>query len=225
MNRPGLYRLATKFAPVGQKLHPLVQGTPLDPMRAWTKTRDFPEAPHKRSASWMRQRKEAAKMNGDREAILARIREALRDPALRAIMSRARRDHGWRTRGHDAPFREWLPPGGDSPRNAIALFAQLSEMLRTEFVVCASLARRGEASRGGLQRSTAGSASHCIPGELIEATIGRRFRPRAAVAADRRRLRQNALEALRRRAHRMRMPGRANRQRLRDRAAVRAGAP
>lgn len=45
MKRPGLYRLLTKFAPLGGLLHPLVQGTDLDPVGAWTKTREFPAAP------------------------------------------------------------------------------------------------------------------------------------------------------------------------------------
>jgi hypothetical protein len=45
MQHPVLYRLLTKFAPLGSLLHPLVQNTALDPVRAWTATRDFPEAP------------------------------------------------------------------------------------------------------------------------------------------------------------------------------------
>ena len=45
MKRPALYRIATRLAPVGSFLHPLVQGSALDPMIAWTSTRDFPEAP------------------------------------------------------------------------------------------------------------------------------------------------------------------------------------
>jgi L-lactate dehydrogenase complex protein LldF len=45
MNRPALYRLAVRMAPLGQLFHPLVQGSVLDPMAAWTKTREFPQAP------------------------------------------------------------------------------------------------------------------------------------------------------------------------------------
>lgn len=44
MKRPALYRVAMRLAPLGQKLHPIVAGSLLDPMRAWTETRDFPEA-------------------------------------------------------------------------------------------------------------------------------------------------------------------------------------
>src|SRR6201985_2724290 len=36
MNRPGLYRLVGKLAPLGLKLQGLVKGTLLDPARAWT---------------------------------------------------------------------------------------------------------------------------------------------------------------------------------------------
>lgn len=58
MRRPSIYRLATKVAPFAQRFHPLVLGTPLDPMRAWTKTREFPEAASQTFGTWMRKRKE-----------------------------------------------------------------------------------------------------------------------------------------------------------------------
>jgi len=45
MRRPALYKLATRFAPLGSMLHPLIERTALDPVRAWTDTRDFPSAP------------------------------------------------------------------------------------------------------------------------------------------------------------------------------------
>ncbi len=43
MRRPRLYSFATRMAPLAAKLHPLLQGTLADPVRAWTDTRDFPE--------------------------------------------------------------------------------------------------------------------------------------------------------------------------------------
>ena len=43
MNRPGLYKLAGVFGRIGQKLHPLIKATPLDPARAWTQTRELPQ--------------------------------------------------------------------------------------------------------------------------------------------------------------------------------------
>jgi L-lactate dehydrogenase complex protein LldG len=75
-------------------------------------------------------------MNGSREAILGRIREALREPA---------------PRHHDKPdavpqsviatvrFREWLPAVEPLLKDRIAMFGKLSEMLRTEFVECSSV--------------------------------------------------------------------------------------
>ena len=44
MKRPWAFKIAMRLAPLGQKMHALVLGTPLDPVGAWTKTRDFPEA-------------------------------------------------------------------------------------------------------------------------------------------------------------------------------------
>ncbi|MEO7931913.1 MAG: LutB/LldF family L-lactate oxidation iron-sulfur protein [Chthoniobacterales bacterium] len=41
-NHPALWRLAAWGGRIGQLFHPLIQGTILDPARAWTKTRDLP---------------------------------------------------------------------------------------------------------------------------------------------------------------------------------------
>jgi L-lactate dehydrogenase complex protein LldF len=43
-NRPALYRLIAPFGRFVQKLHSVVNGTCLDPARAWTKTRETPHA-------------------------------------------------------------------------------------------------------------------------------------------------------------------------------------
>ena len=72
-------------------------------------------------------------MSGDREAILGRIREALRVPAPRHHERPAPVPAGLPV---TAPFREWLPPVGESEGERIALFGRLSEMLRTEFIEC-----------------------------------------------------------------------------------------
>lgn len=77
-------------------------------------------------------------MNGDREAILGRIREALREPAPRHHEQPAHAPAG--SVAVTAPFREWLPNAGDSDEARIACFARLSEILKTEFVPCASVA-------------------------------------------------------------------------------------
>jgi L-lactate dehydrogenase complex protein LldF len=41
-NRPALFSLAGKLGRAGQRLHPLIKGTPLDPARAWTASRELP---------------------------------------------------------------------------------------------------------------------------------------------------------------------------------------
>jgi L-lactate dehydrogenase complex protein LldG len=71
---------------------------------------------------------------GDREAILARITEALREPA--PLHHEAPGNAA--PKGVTAPFREWLPPVGESLKEQIALFAKQSEALRTEFCECTS---------------------------------------------------------------------------------------
>ncbi len=43
LNRPKLYAFLTRLGWFGQKLHPLISGTILDPAIAWTKTRDLPQ--------------------------------------------------------------------------------------------------------------------------------------------------------------------------------------
>ncbi len=42
MTRPRLYRQMTRWAPFLQSLHRLVKGRKIDPLYAWTQTRDFP---------------------------------------------------------------------------------------------------------------------------------------------------------------------------------------
>lgn len=108
-------------------------------------------------------------MNGDREAVFARIREALRIPAPR------HHDPPTATTGGNVsvttPFREWLPKTGVTAEEREALFAQLSAMLRTEFVVCAGLPDAADylgrlAAEHGWKRLAWHSRG------LIEATIG-----------------------------------------------------
>ena len=43
MNRPWLYRLGLSAGRLGQKLHRFIAGTRLDPLRAWTATRESPK--------------------------------------------------------------------------------------------------------------------------------------------------------------------------------------
>ncbi len=73
--------------------------------------------------------------SGDREAILGRVREALRVEA--PLKHPAERSGGGEAT--TAHFREWLPPVGPSIDERFELFAKLSETLRTELHACASL--------------------------------------------------------------------------------------
>jgi L-lactate dehydrogenase complex protein LldF len=42
VRRPGFYAMMKKLGRFAQKFHPLVKNTPLDPLRPWTRTREFP---------------------------------------------------------------------------------------------------------------------------------------------------------------------------------------
>ena len=57
VNRPALILLVARLARVGQKLHPLVKGTRLDPARAWTRSRELPSVPKQTFKEFWRARK------------------------------------------------------------------------------------------------------------------------------------------------------------------------
>lgn len=74
-------------------------------------------------------------MSEGRQAILGRVREALRVPTdehVRRAPSAPRVDDG-------EAFRAWLPQAGDTHEQRVATFAELSEKLRTRFVCVADL--------------------------------------------------------------------------------------
>ncbi len=75
-------------------------------------------------------------MSGARDKILGRIAEALREQAPRHHETPPKSAAKTLT----APFREWLPETGDSEAERLAIFARQSEVLRTEFRECPSLA-------------------------------------------------------------------------------------
>jgi L-lactate dehydrogenase complex protein LldF len=57
MRRPALYRLAGRAGKIFFPLRRLVDGTPLDPLQAWTRTRDFPApAPQSFQDYWRRKK-------------------------------------------------------------------------------------------------------------------------------------------------------------------------
>ena len=57
INRPGFYAFAKKAGRVGQKLHPLIKGTHLDPAYSWTKTRNLPPIAAQTFKEYWRNRK------------------------------------------------------------------------------------------------------------------------------------------------------------------------
>jgi L-lactate dehydrogenase complex protein LldF len=54
--QPGFWSLITKLGRLGQKLHPVIKGTRLDPAYAWTKTRDLPPIARQTFKEWWRAR-------------------------------------------------------------------------------------------------------------------------------------------------------------------------
>ena len=59
VNVPIIYDLAKKLGRFGIMFHPLVRGTPADPMYAWTKTRDFPPLAAQSFKEYWRERNRA----------------------------------------------------------------------------------------------------------------------------------------------------------------------
>ncbi len=56
-NRRGLWKLVTRGGRLGQRLHPLIKGSRLDPAYCWTKTRELPPVAKQTFKEWWRQRK------------------------------------------------------------------------------------------------------------------------------------------------------------------------
>jgi L-lactate dehydrogenase complex protein LldG len=79
-----------------------------------------------------------------RETVFARIREALRRPAPHRHDGHVDYDLAHRSDPHEPPpatesFRKWLPPVGAGLDEQIALFAQNSVVLKTDFRVVTSV--------------------------------------------------------------------------------------
>jgi L-lactate dehydrogenase complex protein LldG len=105
-----------------------------------------------------------------REAILARVREALQAPTVRG------HDH------HDAApeeslaivppadARRWLPPVGASYEDRLELFAERCDKLKTEFVRVGSQEEAARALGGLCERGSWRIAAHHAA-ELVEACV------------------------------------------------------
>jgi L-lactate dehydrogenase complex protein LldF len=65
MRRPALYRIAGKLGAILFPLRKFVDGTPLDPLRNWTRTRDFPAPARESFADYWRKKKSDAEANHD----------------------------------------------------------------------------------------------------------------------------------------------------------------
>ncbi len=77
-------------------------------------------------------------MADQRDIVFARIREALKNPAPQRHNGHVDYDPAHRGDAHEPPpttdtFRKWLPPVGASIEEQIALFAQNSTTLKTDF--------------------------------------------------------------------------------------------
>ena len=60
LRRPWLYRIGGKLGAIFFPLHKLVNGTPLDPLRGWTKTREFPAPSRESFGDYWRKKKSNA---------------------------------------------------------------------------------------------------------------------------------------------------------------------
>jgi L-lactate dehydrogenase complex protein LldF len=56
INHPTLYRWTKRLGRVAQRFHPLIKASPLDPARAWTRTRELPPIASQTFKEWWRAR-------------------------------------------------------------------------------------------------------------------------------------------------------------------------
>ena len=105
-------------------------------------------------------------MNGDRDKILARIREGLSVPAPLHHEMPARAGQS----AQEPAFRAWLPAVGASQEEQMALFAKQSDLLRTEFVTCADV-RAAAAHVAGLAATHGWKKLAFHPGALTGALV------------------------------------------------------
>ncbi|TWT77439.1 Lactate utilization protein C [Posidoniimonas polymericola] len=102
-------------------------------------------------------------MSDHREAILGRVREALRrptDPHVRSTSAPATSEP-----------RAWLPAGGDTHDDRVALFAEWSDKLKTSFITVADESQAaGELARIAAEEGWTSVGVHTDP--LVQACTG-----------------------------------------------------
>lgn len=129
--------------------------------------------------------------NGDRSAILGRIKEALQVTA--PLHHPAERSAG--NEPTTAQFRRWLPPVGSNAEARLDLFTKQSELLRSELILCndldsaarelTKLAEAGEWKTIGLHKGELSSALEArLPGELGRIFVDDGYDKNALEAAD-----------------------------------------
>ncbi len=147
INQPLVYNIGTKLARFAQPLHRLVQDTPLDPMRAWTKTRTSPKLAPQSFKDWWRARGSAgARTSSSAErkegqptskAHVSKADEGIRSPAITArdiTLDRIREalsdvTHAPPPHVSRAALRQVMPLVDDP----LALFAAHAKTLRADF--------------------------------------------------------------------------------------------
>ncbi len=105
-------------------------------------------------------------MQGDRQQVLGRIREALTISAPRHYESSPKLS----APAISAAFRKWLPPGGATLQEQRALFARQSEVLRTELRECADEVEAA-ACLQSLATTAAWQRLAFHPGELVDPVL------------------------------------------------------
>ena len=152
INKPVVYQIGTKLAKLAQPFHRLISATPLDPMRAWTKTRTAPAMAPQSFKDWWRTRNtgvrtpSSAPQTGVRtpssaktKTHLSKADEGVRAPLQSRELILARIEEAL-SDTHPQPFeataaqkRAVLPLVTD----LIPQFAANAEFLRAEFHACA----------------------------------------------------------------------------------------
>ena len=148
--RPALWSLVTKMGRLGQKLHGLVKGSPLDPAYAWTKTRDLPPIAQQTFKEWWRN-----SLMSDRDNILAVSERRWRSPP--PCPARSRPTGAQTPVPPRSPKRRVLPAVGQAFEEELALFRQNAAELHADFRLCS----RRDAPTAELRKSApmkAGSA-------------------------------------------------------------------